>query len=68
VVVFEGQDVLSDLVNEPERSVVLVLLLHRHCEPERLPVPSFDCRCDESPQLEGLQLVIPGSFKERWLR
>ena len=67
VVVFEGQDVLADLANEPERSVVLVLLLYRHCEPERRPVPSFDCRCDESPQLERLQLVLPGSFKDGYV-
>ena len=44
--------------------VFLVLLLHGHREPERRPVLSLDCRGDEGPQLEGLQLLVAGSFKD----
>ena len=55
-------------MSQKDRSVLLVLLLHRHCEPERRPVPSFDCRGDEGPQLEGLHLiVISASFKDGYV-
>jgi hypothetical protein len=60
--IFEGQDVLANLVDKPERLVFLILL-HGHREPERRPVPSLDCRGDEA-QLEGLQLLVLGSFKD----
>ena len=60
--IFEGQDVLANLVDKPERLVFLILL-HGHREPERRPVPSLDCRGDEA-QLEGLQLLVSGSFKD----
>jgi len=54
-------------MSQKDRSVLLVLLLHRHCEPERRPVPPFDCQGDEGPQLEGLQFVISSSFEDGYV-
>ena len=63
MIVLEGQDVLAYLVHEPERAVIFVLLLHGHREPESRLVLAFDSRGDEGPQLEGLQFLVAGSFK-----
>ena len=67
MIVFEGQDVLANLIDEPEGLVSLVFFLHGHREPELKDVqffPLIDEVMIEDPQLEGLQLLVSGSFKD----